>query len=70
MNTKITYDSDISMFVAEDPYLRVFSQGVTEDRARANLEDAVRGFLFVAYKNGMLDGIMIQCNEPRDPMDW
>ena len=69
MNAQITFDKEVGVYVSKDTYLGVFSQGVTEERAQLALEDAVRGFLFVAYKYGMLEDIMDKCRGPHDPTD-
>ena len=63
MDVNIKYDKDINIYVAQDPHLKVFSQGYTEESARANLEDAVRGFLFVAYKHGLLERLLREAEE-------
>lgn len=58
MRIKIKYDKEVKMFVAHDPDLKVWTQGETRYKAKKNLEDAVAGFLFVAYKHGELKRIL------------
>lgn len=55
---RIKYDKEVGMFVANDPDLGVWTQGESKEKAERNLEDAVMGFLFVAYKNGALKDII------------
>lgn len=54
LDADIKFDKEISMHVAHAPIFGVYSQGETEDRAKHNLEDAVQGFLSVAYSRGLL----------------
>jgi predicted RNase H-like HicB family nuclease len=50
-----------STFVAHAPELDVSTCGDTEEQARRNIQDAVRGFLETAGDRGTLDEILEEC---------
>ena len=43
------------------PVLDVFSQGSTEEEAKANLEEAVKLFLISCYERGTLEEVLKEC---------
>lgn len=50
----IKYDEEAKVFVTYTPTFNLFSQGTTEERAKAALRDAVTSFLTVAHRKGIL----------------
>ncbi len=58
------------MYVAHVPELDVSSCGETTEKARTNIQDAVRGFLEVAEDKGTLDEIMEEAGYERNGSEW
>ena len=58
------------MYVAHVPELDVSSCGETQEKARANIEDAVRGFLEAAGDKGTLDEILEEAGYQRQGKEW
>ena len=48
-------------YVASCPVLDVYSQGETEEKAKANLAEAVSAFLISCFERGTLDAVFKQC---------
>ena len=57
-------------FVAHTPELDVSSCGDTADQARANIRDAVRGFLEAAEAQGTLTDILEEAGYRKEGDDW
>jgi predicted RNase H-like HicB family nuclease len=57
-------------YVAHVPELDVSSCGETEEKARANIKDAVRGFLEAAEHKGTLDSILEEAGYERIGNEW
>jgi predicted RNase H-like HicB family nuclease len=57
-------------YVAYAPALDVSSCGATDDEARRNIRDAVRGFLAASAAMGALDEILQQAGYERDGETW
>lgn len=58
------------MFVAYVPELDVSSCGRTSEEARANIQDAVRGFLEAASEKGTLAEILEEGGFHHEGEDW
>jgi predicted RNase H-like HicB family nuclease len=58
------------LYVAHVPELDVSSCGETQEKARVNIEDAVRGFLEVAEAKGTLDEILEEAGYERVGSEW
>ena len=58
------------VFVAYVPELDLSSCGETREKARANIQDAVRGFLEVAGEKGTLDEILEEGGYEREGDAW
>lgn len=52
---RIKYDVKAKVYVSYTPVLNIYSQGITRDRAKEALRDAIASFLFVhfEYANGV-----------------
>jgi hypothetical protein len=50
----IKYDKHANVYVTFTPALGIYSQGESAQQAKRALEDAVKSFLFVSYKKGVL----------------
>jgi len=59
-----------AMFVAYVPALDVSSCGHTDEEARRNIRDAVRGFLAVSAEMGTLDEILREAGYEREGDGW
>jgi predicted RNase H-like HicB family nuclease len=57
-------------FVAYVPALDVSSCGATDDEARRNILDAVRGFLAASADMGTLDEILQEAGYEREGGQW
>jgi predicted RNase H-like HicB family nuclease len=57
-------------FVAHVPALDVSSCGTTDDEARRNIRDAVRGFLETSADMGTLDEILQEAGYERQGEKW
>jgi|SRR2546422_4165083 len=57
-------------YVAHVPELDVSSCGETQEKARANIKDAVRGFLEAAEDKGTLDEILEEAGYERVGNEW
>jgi len=57
------------MYVAHVPELDVSSCGETQEKARTNIQDAVRGFLEAAEDKGTLDEILEEAGYERAASD-
>ncbi len=57
-------------FVAHVPALDVSSCGATDDEARRNIRDAVRGFLESSADMGTLDEILQEAGYERQGENW
>jgi len=58
-------------YVAHVPELDISSCGETQEKARANIKDAVRGFLEAAEDNkGILDEILEEAGYQRIGAEW
>jgi predicted RNase H-like HicB family nuclease len=57
-------------YVAYVPSLDVSSCGATDDEARRNIRDAVRGFLAASSDLGTLDEILQEAGYERDGEAW
>jgi predicted RNase H-like HicB family nuclease len=57
-------------FVAHAPELDVSTCGESEAAARANIQDAVRGYLETASEQGTLDEILEECGYRREAGGW
>jgi predicted RNase H-like HicB family nuclease len=57
-------------FVAYVPLLDLSSCGTTEDEARRNIRDAVRGFLHTSAELGTLDEILREAGYEREGENW
>ena len=57
-------------YVAYVPALDVSSCGATDDEARRNIRDAVRGFLSASADIGTLDEILREAGYRQDGDDW
>jgi predicted RNase H-like HicB family nuclease len=57
-------------FVAHVPALDVSSCGATDDEARRNIRDAVRGFLETSADMGTLDEILQEAGYERQGEKW
>jgi predicted RNase H-like HicB family nuclease len=58
------------LYVAHVPELDVSSCGETREKARANIQDAVRGFIEAAEGQGTLDQILEEAGYERIGSDW
>ena len=58
------------MYVAHVPELDVSSCGETQEKARTNIQDAVRGFLEAADGKGTLDEILEEAGYERRGSEW
>jgi predicted RNase H-like HicB family nuclease len=58
------------MFVAYVPALDVSSCGNTDEEARKNIRDAVRGFLETSADMGTLDELLQEAGYKRDANGW
>ena len=58
------------LYVAHVPELDVSSCGETREKARANIQDAVRGFVEAAEDQGTLDEILEEAGYERIDSDW
>lgn len=57
-------------FVAYVPALDVSSCGATDEEARRNIRDAVRGFLAVSAEMGTLEEILREAGFEREDGHW
>src|SRR5713226_9099568 len=57
-------------YVAYVPSLDVSSCGATDDEARRNIRDAVRGFLAASADMGTLDEILREAGYEREGENW
>jgi predicted RNase H-like HicB family nuclease len=57
-------------YVAHVPELDVSSCGETEEKARTNIQDAVRGLLEAAEHKGTLDEILEEAGYKRVGNEW
>ncbi len=57
-------------YVAHVPELDVSSCGETEEKARTNIKDAVRGFLEAAEDKGTLDEILEEAGYEHVGNEW
>ncbi len=57
-------------YVAHVPELDVSSCGETQEKARANIQDAVRGFLEAAEGKGTLDEILEEAGYQHIGNEW
>ena len=57
-------------YVAHVPALDVSSCGATDEEARRNIRDAVRGFLAVSADMGTLDEILQEAGYEPDETGW
>ena len=57
-------------YVAYVPELDLSSCGETEDEARKNIQDAVRGFLETSAEMGTLDEILEEAGYRREGETW
>jgi predicted RNase H-like HicB family nuclease len=57
-------------YVAHAPELDVSSCGDTEEQARKNIRDAVRGFLETSAELGTLEEILLEAGYMRDGQAW
>jgi predicted RNase H-like HicB family nuclease len=57
-------------YVAHVPELDISSCGTTEDEARKNIQDAVRGFLETSSEMGTLDEILEESGFLREGQRW
>ena len=57
-------------YVAHVPELDVSSCGETEEKARSNIKDAVRGFLEAAEHKGTLDEILEEAGYEHVGNEW
>jgi predicted RNase H-like HicB family nuclease len=57
-------------FVAYVPALDLSSCGATDDEARRNIRDAVRGFLATSANMGTLDEILQEAGYEREGDQW
>ena len=57
-------------FVAHVPELDVSSCGDTDEEARKNIQDAVRGFLETSAEMGTLEEILAEAGYQRDETSW
>ncbi len=58
------------LFVAYNPELDVSSCGLTIEKAKVNLKDAIRGFLKSAAKMGTLNGILEEAGYTYERKHW
>ena len=58
------------MYVAYVPALDVSSCGSTDEEARKNIRDAVRGFLAASAGMGTLDEILLEAGYEREGGQW
>ena len=58
------------MYVAYAPALDVSSCGATDEEARKNIRDAVRGFLAASADIGTLDEILQEAGYEREGEQW
>jgi predicted RNase H-like HicB family nuclease len=58
------------LYVAHVPQLDISSCGETKEKARANIQDAVRGFIEAAGDKGTLDEILEEAGFERVGSDW
>jgi predicted RNase H-like HicB family nuclease len=58
------------MFVAYVPALDISSCGATDEEARKNIRDAVRGFLAASADMGTLDEILREAGYEREGEQW
>lgn len=58
------------MYVAYVPALDVSSCGATDEEARSNIRDAVRGFLAASADLGTLDEILQEAGYEREGEQW
>lgn len=58
------------MYVAHVPELDLSSCGETQEKARANIQDAVRGFLEAAEDKGTLGEILQEAGYERQGTEW
>jgi predicted RNase H-like HicB family nuclease len=59
-----------AMYVAYVPALDVSSCGATDEEARRNIRDAVRGFLAASADLGTLDEILQEAGYEREGEQW
>jgi predicted RNase H-like HicB family nuclease len=57
-------------YVAHAPELDVSSCGDTDEQARRNIQDAVRGFLETCAEMGTLEEILLEAGYQRDGQTW
>src|ERR1017187_395088 len=57
-------------YVAYAPELDVSSCGDTDEQARKNIQDAVRGFLETSAEIGTLEEILLEAGYQRDGHAW
>ena len=57
-------------YVAYAPELDVSSCGDTDEQARKNIQDAVRGFLETSSELGTLEEILLEAGYQRDGHAW
>ncbi len=71
---KLTFTAQIfregRQYVSFNPELRVASCGSSQEKARDNLKDAIRGFLFSAFKKGTLASILEEAGFVRKKNSW
>lgn len=71
---KLTFTAQIfregKQYVSFNPELRVASCGPTPDKAKSNLQDAIRGFLLSAHKKGALSDILEEAGYVRQKREW
>lgn len=57
IRAEIKFDSEVNMYVAHVPALRIYSQAETASQAKEAIKDAVESYLEVLHKNtkGLLE---------------
>lgn len=56
----VNFFKDDGWIVAEAPALQIASHGKTEEEARANLDDAINGWLEICQRKGTLKNALIE----------
>ena len=60
-NLPIKFTKRKKWVLASCPILDVHSQGITEKKARDNLEEALSLFFISCFERGVLDSVLKQC---------
>ena len=70
MNVRVWLDRETGQYIAHGLPIDVASHGPTPEAAKAALDEAVRGFVTAAARQGTLQEVMEESGYERQGEDW